>query len=171
VAIFISSARWPRTLERLSVPTVTPKILEPQWFFPFFVVLWFSISALVSRVSGWTKLAERFRAANGLDGERFRFASASIGALSWLPVGYSGCLFFTVGRTGFRMSVFFPFRFLTPPLFIPWAQVEVVTEQTSWLAHRVVVRIRGYSSKISVLGHAGKSIAHAYGRFRSTQAL
>jgi hypothetical protein len=153
------------------VPTITPKILEPQWFFPFFVVFWFSIGALVSHLAGWTKLAERFRAANGLDGERFRFASASMGTLSWFPVGYRGCLFFTVGRTGFRMSVFFPFRFFTPALFIPWAQVETVTEEPSWLAHRVVVRIRGYSSKISVLGNAGKSIANAYGRFQSTQAL
>ena len=135
-----------------------------------FAGMWFGIGALLSYLAGWPGLAARFRATQAADGERFSFASASIGAATWFPVSYRNCLFFTIGGTGFRVSVFFPFRFLAPPLFIPWAQVESVTEQRFWFIRHAVVRIRGSSTKIMVPGRAGQGIVNAYAYFSSQHA-
>lgn len=153
------------------MPALPRTLLEPQWFVPLFAAMWFGIGALLSYLAGWPGLAARFRASQATDGERFRFASGLVGAISWFPVSYSSCLFFTVGNTGFLVSVFFLFRFLTPPLFIPWVQVESITEGRFWFVRHMAVRIRGCSTRIMVPGRAGQSIAQAYARFSSTQAL
>ena len=142
-----------------------PELLDPPWFFPFFATMWVGISGLLSIWSGWSGLAARFRATGNAVGEHFRFASGSIGASTWLPVNYRSCLFFTVGTTGFGLSIFFPFRFLTPPLFIPWSEVESITEQRSWFIRRAVIHVRGSSSKIMVPGRAGQCLTQAYARY------
>jgi hypothetical protein len=133
--------------------------------------MWFGISALLSFIAGWPNLAARFRATQTTDGERFRFASGSIGASMWLPVNYRSCLFITVASSGFLLSVFFLFRFLSPPLFIPWAQVESVTEQRIWFLNTSVIRIRDSSTKIMVRGRVGQSIIKAYEHFSSQRTL
>ena len=143
-------------------------LLDPLWFFPLFVAGWFSVCAALSYLAGWPGLASRFQSTRPAEGERFRFASGSVGASTWLPVTYCSCLFFTVGETGFLISVFFLFRFLSPPLFIPWTEVESISEERLWLIRHAVIRIRGFSTKIMVPGRAGQSITQAYARF-STQ--
>jgi len=74
-------------------------------------------------------------------------------------------LFITVGAEGFLLSLFFPFRPGSPPLFIPWSRVESVTEQPAWFVDRAVIRIRGLPTKISIVGRAGLRISQAYARF------
>jgi hypothetical protein len=147
------------------MPTPSTTLLEPQWFFLPFVAMWFGVTGLLSHLADWPALAARFRSTQPAEGERFRFASGSVGASSRFPVSYRNCLFFTVGNTGFLVAVFFLFRFLSPPLFVPWIQVESVTEQRFWFRSHAVVRIRGFSTKIMVPGRAGQSITQAYARF------
>jgi hypothetical protein len=84
--------------------------------------------------------------------------------ISALPVNYSGCLFVTVGETGFGLSLLFPFRFLSPPLFIPWSDVESVQEKRSLLRRYTEIRIRGRRSKIQLAGAAGKELHRTYVR-------
>jgi len=129
--------------------------------------MWLGVSALLPIISGWRDLAARFPAIHPVEGERFLFASGAIGASTVFPVGYRSCLFFTIGNTGFRVSVFFPFRLLSPPLSIPWAQVESVTEQQIWRSNYTVVSIRGFSTKIMARGQVGQSISNSYAQFSS----
>jgi hypothetical protein len=144
------------------MPVPSPALLEPQWFFPLFVAGWFGVSATLSYLAGWPGLVSRFRSTHAVEGEPFRFASGSIGASSWFPVSYRSCLFFTVGETGLLVSVFFPFRFLSPPLFIPWTEVESIDEKRFWFVPHAVIHIRGSATKIMVPGPAGQRIIHAY---------
>jgi len=94
-----------------------------------------------------------------------------MGASMSFPVSYRSCLFFTVADTGFLLSVFFLFRFLSPPLFIPWAQVESVTEQRVWFLQTAVIRMRDSSTKIMVRGRVAQAIMMAYARFSSQHTL
>ncbi|MHB8413786.1 MAG: hypothetical protein ACYDDA_12090 [Acidiferrobacteraceae bacterium] len=146
------------------MPALSSTLLKPPWFFLLFVALWLGLSGLLSYLSGWRRLAARFRATKELEGERFRFASGAIGSSTCLPVSYRGCLLFTVGSAGFRLALAFPFRFLSPPLFIPWAQVESVTERRHWFVRHAIVHLRGYTTRIMVPGRAGQSITQAYAR-------
>ena len=116
-----------------------PWLLEPQWFFPFFALFWFTVTALLAILSGWRSLATYFRTEAPVEGEQFRFVSGSMGA-RFFPVSYRNCLFVTVNETGFGLSILALLRLLSPPLFIPWEAVASVESSgscsflTPWLS-------------------------------------
>ena len=153
----------------MNSPTST--MLEPYWFFLLFAGMWLGVTGLLSHIAGWPALAKRFRSDQFTDGETFYFASGSIGSSTLFPVNFSSCLFFTVGNLGFRISILFPFRFLTPPLFIPWSEVQSITEKRLWLFRHAVIQIRGSSTKIMVPGRVGKCVTQTYAQYSSVHAL
>jgi hypothetical protein len=144
-----------------------PSTLDSLWVLPLFIVMWLIITGMLSRMGGWYGLAEKFRATHGVSGQRFRFASASLGVSLWMPVNYSGCLFLTVADSGLHMRLLFLFRFLSPPLFIPWSAVESVTEQRIWFIRRQVISIRGTQTRLMVAGRTGQVIAQRYHHYSS----
>lgn len=147
-----------------------PAFLEPQWFLPLFVAMWFGITGLLSHLGGWASLATHFRAVQPKNGETFHFVSGSIGT-GIFPVNYGGCLFVTVNSNGFHLSILFPFRFQSPPLDIPWSQVESVKETRLLFSRRTVIRLRNHWPTITIRGRAGQSIGEAYARASSVKRL
>jgi hypothetical protein len=140
--------------------------MEPQWLFPLFIGLWFALTGLLAHVGGWASLARRYRATRPPDGERFRFASGSMGSRI-LPVRYGGCLFVTVSDEGLHLSILFPFRFQSPPLFIPWSEMESVTEKRYIVSTYTAIRLRGQWPAISLRGRAGHYVRDAYAHLTS----
>ena len=140
------------------------------WFLVFFVCMWAVITGALANLSGWASLATRFRSLSPISGEPFRFASAGMG-FRWLPVSYGSCLKFMVNSQGFGMSILFPFRFLSPPLFIPWAQVESVTKRRFLFFRSVVVQVKGHWAQIRIGGRVGESILETYARWPSSRVL
>jgi len=141
--------------------------LAPLGFLAFFAAMWLGIGGLLAYLSGWITFARTFRTTIDGNGERFRFASGAIGASKWFPVNYRNCLTLDVGREGLRLAMFFPFRFLCPPLFIPWQAVESVAEERFWMVKYSVIRVRGFSARILVRGQAGEKVRSAYAAARS----
>jgi hypothetical protein len=146
-----------------------PAYMEPQWFFPLFAVMWFGISALLSRIGGWSSLAAHFRAAQPATGEHFRFVSGSMGE-KFFPVSYGGCLFVAINDNGLHLSILFLFRFQSPPLFIPWSQVESVEQKRLLFLSYTVIRVRDQWPTISIRGRAGHCIKDAYAAASSQYA-
>src|SRR5262245_13408990 len=138
-----------------------PSWVQPQWFLPTFIVTWLFVTGLLAYLGGWVSLAERFRAERSVDGERFRFASGSVG-LRYVPVSYGNCLFVTVNREGLYLSIFFPFRFLSPPLFIPWSRVESIQEGRILFFRYYVIVIRDNWSRITLRGTPGRRAKETY---------
>jgi hypothetical protein len=129
-----------------------------------FAVLWLVVTGGLSKVSGWGGLAQRFAAGGAPLGERFRFVSGAIGA-SGLPVGYRNCLVLDVAAEGFGLSLLFLFRFLSPPLFIPWREVESIGERRLWLQRSTEIVIRGSATRVRLHGSAGQSAARAFAAY------
>jgi len=133
----------------------------PLWFFPFFVAIWLTVSALISRLSGWSRLAEQFRSDAPASGEHFRFVSGSMGR-ALFPASYKSCLSVAVSPAGFHLSIQFPFRFLSPPLFIPWTEVESVQEGRWLFVRKTAIRLRNQWPVISLYGRAGRCVSESY---------
>jgi hypothetical protein len=133
----------------------------PEWFVPLFVLVWLAVSAALSLMGGWHALAERFESAEPLEGDRFRFRSGQLGYGAF-PVNYGACLFVTVGRTGFSLSVLFVFRFLHPRLVIPWPAVARCERVKYWLMNRVAVHIEGFDRRLLFKGVVGERILGAW---------
>ena len=138
--------------------------MTSAWLFPlFFAAMWLGISTLLAWSSGWTKLAKSFRASGPMQGEAFRFVSGSLGG-SAVPVSYGSCLVVRVGDGGFRLSIMMPFRFLCPPLFIPWNEVESLEQRRVLFMKQTVLRLRGRLTEFSVRGGAASALTAAYAR-------
>lgn len=130
------------------------------WFFAFFAVMWFGVSGLLAHLSGWSSMATRWRAPEDLAGERLRMQSASIG-FRYFPVGYGSCLTVTVSERGLGLRLWFIFRFLSPPLFIPWSQVASVKEQRLLFFRHAIVQPQDHWSRIKLYGPAARAVLTA----------
>lgn len=139
-----------------------PNQPHPLLVLPFFIAFWLLLGALMAHASGWRSLAKRFRAIESIDGTRFRFASACMREWDTMPVSYGCCLKLIVGRAGFRLALPFAFRFLSPPLFIPWTEVESVVEKREWFRRMSQIRIRDSDIYVAIYGHAGECVAAMY---------
>jgi hypothetical protein len=152
----MSEASWP--------------LLAPLWFVLLFAVMWLVITGVLSRVSGWASLAAQFRATQPTGGENFRFVSGSMGKKGF-PVGYRNCLSVSVGERGLGLTMLFLFRLGSPPLFIPWSDVESVEEKKVFFVRCVVVCLRNQWPAISLQGSAGKRVQEIYARLPSSRVL
>ncbi len=76
---------------------------------------------LIGRISGWSTLANIYRATGEFFGPTWKFQS---GQFRW-RMGYNHCLTFGANESGLFLSVFFLFRIGHPSLFIPWGDITV----------------------------------------------
>jgi hypothetical protein len=139
-----------------------PQFLEPQYFFPLFIGGWLGVTALLAYLGGWVSLAKEFRTDAPAAGESFRFVSGGMGRAAF-PVSYRSCLSLVVTPAGFRLAILFPFRLLSPPLFVPWTRVESLEEGRRFLVKSVQIRIRGCWPTISIANRgAREALRDAY---------
>ena len=109
-------------------PEPMPVHLMPVLLFPLllpvvFIVL---IAFVLNHLSGWARLARRFRSYEPFYGETWSFQSARF--RGWCS--YNNCLTVGAGPESLYLSVTPLFRIFspfTPPLLIPWSEIEVQT--------------------------------------------
>jgi len=91
------------------------------WVFPlFFIFLWWVILTILSYVSGWASLAERYRVERGFTGVVWNWQSGEM-----RRVNFQHSLRFGADPTDLYLAMMPPFHFRTPPLLIPWNDVAV----------------------------------------------
>ncbi|MGE3247441.1 MAG: hypothetical protein AB7F96_09355 [Beijerinckiaceae bacterium] len=129
--------------------------------FPLFFA---GVVYLVSRLSGWKSLAERFPAAGPPQGEPCTWASARLRYIA----GYNRSLIVHVSARGIHMQPMLLFRTGHEPVFIPWEAVEEVRERGLSLFPAVDVRISGAggSGPLSIAFH-GHRVAETILRYWS----
>ena len=86
-------------------------------FLVLFPILWCGVSFMLAQISGWSRLAARFRTADAPEGRALFMQPGRIGA-----VRYSSCLTVHVAERGMYLAVFPLWRVGHPRLFIPWAE-------------------------------------------------
>ena len=145
-------------------PPPPPELLSPQWLIPVFCCLWVFICAVLALGGGWVSLSREFRSDEAAEGQHFSFRSGSMGLWPFPVTGYGNCLFLTVNDRGFRLSILFPFRPLSPPLFIPWTAVTSVEARRSLFWRYTLVRLKRGSPAVAIRGHAGDYLADTYAR-------
>lgn len=105
--------------------------------YPFaFLVFWVLIITLIGHLSGWQRLAQRYRATTPVSGRRWRWQYGSIG---W--VGYNGVLILTANAEGLFMEVFWPFSLGHPRLLIPWHEFRDAEVTTFFFRRQVKAHI------------------------------
>jgi len=137
--------------------------LSPAWLALLGVAvagcLWFGLRSLIAGASGWRGLTESFHVDDLPQGERFRFASGSIGH-GPMPVRYNKVLDVVVSPSGFGIAMVSVLG-RAPAIFIPWAEVQSVATPRTMFVDTAVIRLCGQRPTISLHGAAGASVVHA----------
>jgi hypothetical protein len=94
----------------------------------YFVTLWLLVGATISFVGGWWSLAKVYRTEVPFDGTKWRMQS---GQMRWLA-NYNNVLTLGVGKQGLYLASMFLFRFMHPPLLVPWSEIKV-RRNTGWV--------------------------------------
>ena len=87
----------------------------------YFLLLWVLICAIVSIAGGWFSLAKGYRTEVPFNGPTWRMQSARMRNL----MSYNNALTIGVSPEGLYLASMFLFRFLHPPLLIPWSEIKV----------------------------------------------
>lgn len=111
---------------------------EPGATLLAFAALWVAIVLLLSRWSGWSALADRYRGELRTPEGRWYFQSAS---MRWMT-NYNSILTVSAGDEGLSLSILFPFRFGHPPLLIPWNQIVASNDRVLFFDY-VTISFRG----------------------------
>ena len=97
------------------------------------IALCVAVSFVVSLVSGWHLLAQRFRADGPFEGRIYRWFQAG---MRW-SMHYGNSLKAGATSEGLYIAPVFLFRIAHPPLFIPWKQIRIGSSK--WLGFWVIV--------------------------------
>jgi hypothetical protein len=89
---------------------------------------WFGGIYLIALLSGWLRLAQRYRCEQGFGGDWWRFQSC---AMRW-GTAYRGILTLGANAEGLYLEVPYVFRVGHPPLFVPWSEITV-SERRRWM--------------------------------------
>jgi hypothetical protein len=90
-------------------------------FFLLFLVIWVVVSLLISRLSGWGRLAVHYRSSEAFHGKIWRFQSLSMQT----GMGYNNAVNVGANPRGLYLSPFLFLRPGHPPLFVRWGEVTV----------------------------------------------
>ena len=127
---------------------------DPNHVFPYLPILFLAVGSafmcficfLISFISGWYKLSERFRAQSEPYGQ-----TRSVGPFFYTVYmrfwgHYSSIIRMTAADDALYLSVFFPFRIGHPPLCIPWKEIQLGRTKFMW--RRYVVLTLGNQERI-----------------------
>lgn len=87
----------------------------------FFIALWCFISFLISRLSGWSTLSNRFRATLPFSGQKWTWQSARMR----LGTNYGNSLIVGADPSGLFLATIFVFRIGHVPLLLPWHEISI----------------------------------------------
>src|SRR5262249_3002768 len=97
---------------------------SPVLFAVLLVCLWLAAGMLVSFLSGWTALAQQFRADSGPVGKELKGQVVSVGI-----VGDKNVTYVSVSDRGLYLRSHVLFRFMRAPVLVPWSEVKYVSER------------------------------------------
>jgi hypothetical protein len=87
----------------------------------YFLTLWLVVGAVVSFIGGWFSLARAYRTQEEFDGATWRMQR---GQMRWLA-NYNNVLTIGASQQGLYLACMFLFRFMHPPLLVPWSEIKV----------------------------------------------
>jgi len=152
----------------LFIPTTTPAAgaakpteLSP-WFYPvlflafpvFFIYLFCAIMGALSYLGGWYALGRKFRAAEEPTGlQALTWQSARVGM-----VNYNNVLKIRVTPQGLYLACPNPFRFMHPPLLIPWHEIREARRIPGFFGGSLMQLVVGEPKLTSILLFNKKSV-------------
>ena len=126
----------------------------------YLLCLWMLVSAIVSLIGGWFSLARVYRTRVPFNGAKWRMQS---GQMRYI-VGYNNALTIGASPQGLYLASVFLFRFMHPPLLVPWSDVKV-RKKKGWVFEYVIFTMgRELAIPLRIRGRLGANLQEAAGK-------
>ena len=94
------------------------------------VTFWFFMHSMLARFSGWSELADHYRAYDSFEGDKRHLQSVNIGLGDWMNVNFNNCITIGADARSLHLSVLFILRPFHPPLTIPLEDIAAEPGET-----------------------------------------
>ena len=111
-----------------------PWILLAAWVWAV-AGIWVLAMGLLAMLSGWKRLAARYRCSTPLPGTKWRIRTGAMRL--YMKTNYGNCLRVTVSDKGLGLWIVWLFQMGHPPLLIPWSEI-VASQDRLWFFIRCV---------------------------------
>ena len=119
-----------------------------------FLAFFCGICGLLSLAGGWHGLSKIYPDTKSSGNRSSRWQSISIGGVSY----GRGSVNVGISATGVHLKTLWTFRFLHPPILIPWSEIKLITMKT-WLFYtRYQVTLKQTGTVIYFYGSLGGAI-------------
>jgi len=133
--------------------------INPLYFAIFFLVLWLLVNFIISRLTGWARMAAHYPSVGGFSGKLWRFQTIT----TRRGMGYKGSTTVGADSRGLYLSLFFIFRFGHPPFFVPWRDITI-TERQMFKFRALELRFRKTEDlPVRIFAKLGDRLAEAAG--------
>jgi hypothetical protein len=131
------------------------------------LLLWIPMMPLaffaIASLSGWRRLALRFRGAPLEGADAYVMQSGRVNVLG----NYRGVLNVRVSKDAFSVLPMIPFAFFHELLVIPWSAVASVEMEPGIYRKGALVMLEGSHDEIKLFGTAGRAVFEAFQQFRA----
>jgi hypothetical protein len=136
-------------------------LTEPMALLAAFAAFWFGGAALMARLAGWHALSALYPAPARFHGEELPFCTATLGSTSF-PITYRRCVRVFLSPQGIGLRLMFPFRFHSPPFFVPWSAVRSCTERQLFSTRKVTFTFAATNRQLTFAGPLGQVARSRY---------
>lgn len=127
----------------------------------YFLAVWFMVGAVLSFIGGWFSLAKVYRTQVAFNGAKWRMCS---GQMRWL-VNYNNVLTIGVSQQGLYFASMFLFRFMHPPLLVPWSEIKV-RRSKGWVFEYVILTMgRELAIPLRIRGNLAAKLQESAGNW------
>ena len=133
--------------------------LDLSYLAIFLIALWIVVNFVISRLTGWARMAAHYPDMGGFTGKVWRFQTVT----TRRGMGYKGNVNVGADSRGLYLSMFVLFRFGHPPLFVPWNDITITEKQVFKLK---VLELRFRKTEdlpVRIPGKLGYRLAEAAG--------
>lgn len=125
-----------------------PHVIE---FVILLILSWMAAIWFAARLSGWNRLAEKFRCEESPLAPWKGWGWARLGIAS-----YKGCLWWAVDQKGLYLKTgpLFLFRICHSPLRIPWSGIKSIIESHYWWIETLEIELFDPNVKIMLKRHS-----------------
>jgi hypothetical protein len=132
---------------------------DPHYAVIFITAFWIGLVYIVSYISGWRDLAEKYPYRGEVLTEKRHFLSLSMRFAS----NYNGCVTIGGNPQGLYLSVLFIFRPGHPPLFIPWHEIEAEHKKVFNMRTLILRTMQCPNNVITVRGNSEEFLENIKG--------
>jgi hypothetical protein len=129
--------------------------------------MWFGISGLLALLGDWWRLSKLFPDPDPPQAPLFGYPSG----ISMNSMNYRSCVTAVADEDGIHLRISLIFRFMHPPLLIPWSAIGSITQKKILFFTQYEAVVEPTGTKITFGRRTGKAVFEQWQQYTASRDL